>query len=319
MRRFAALLLILLVCPIEACLASEKFSAGKNSEYLGDYRRIPGIAQDDIRAIEALKQTGVRFKYGVVQSGEAFKNRNGSIGGFSVLLCEALSRMFGIPFDIEFYEKDSLLEALDGGLVDFSGEFASTDLDGQRYYMTGPIYERTIKVFTNRNSPSLRVQAEERQLVCAFIEGSAIADRVEEASSLLMEKVFVDSHVDAAEMLRTGSIDAFFDEAPAVFNFETYNFIKTEDYFPLLYSPVSIATANPDYEPVIRAIQNYLENGGAGYLAILYSDGNTSYLRHKFFVTLSSEERAYIRALNETGNSILIAAESDNYPVSFYN
>jgi PAS domain S-box-containing protein len=104
-----------------------------------------------------------------------------------------------------------------------------------------------------------------------------------------------------------------------MFYFERHEFIAIEDYFPLIYSPVSMASANPDLLPIIRVMQAYLENGGKEHLARLYSEGSEVYLRHKLAVNLNAEESAYFDRLKRKGGEVKIAAESDNYPISFYN
>jgi PAS domain S-box-containing protein len=129
----------------------------------------------------------------------------------------------------------------------------------------------------------------------------------------------VPDHAAAAEGLRLNTIDAFFDFAPGMVYFERYEFVAMEDYFPLIYSPVSMVAANSDLLPIIKVMQRYLENGGKEYLARLYSEGSRAYLRHKLVVNLNAEERAYFDRLKSEGGEIKIVAESDNYPISFYN
>jgi PAS domain S-box-containing protein len=83
----------------------------------------------------------------------------------------------------------------------------------------------------------------------------------------------------------------------------------------VIYSPVSLATKNPDLRSVISIVQKTLYNGSPGYLSGLYKLGENEYRRHKLFMRLSEEEKAYIRE----HPIVSFAAEYENYPVSFYN
>ncbi|MDR2028572.1 MAG: transporter substrate-binding domain-containing protein [Treponema sp.] len=351
MRKIGILVFIGSLC---ACSFSGR-SPGINSGQIKDYRTIPGVKAEDVRAIEAMKEQGVSLTYGTLVSSEAFEDAADPVGGldggtddgtggpaggpvgdlvggipgaadddddregFSLLLCDMLSQMFGIPFEHRFYTWDTLVEALDAGTLDFTGELSATEENRQRYFMTDPIYDRTLKICTNRYAPELRRTAANRFLRFAVPEGAGIGTQIQQITDLPAEIVYVPDHAAAAEGLRLNTIDAFFDFAPGMVYFEQHEFVAMEDFFPLIYSPVSMATANPDLLPIIRVVQGYLENGGKDYLAQLYSEGNRAYLRHKLAVNLNAEERPYFDRLKREGGEIKIVAESDNYPISFYN
>ena len=297
----------------------QKFSAEENESYIGDYRTIPGVTQQDIEDIEALKAQYGSFTYGTMLCGEAFQFEDGSKGGFSIELCKMLTQMFGMEFRHQFYEWDALLNALANGEVDFSGELTATPERREIYFMTDAIYERTIKIFRLRNSEGLRAIAERRALRFAVLEGVVTGIQVRDASDLPIEIVYVSDYETAAEWIRTGEVDAFLEESPAVSYFEEYDFLQIEDYFPLVYSPVSMTTAQPEFAPIIRVMQHYLEHGGIHHLAQMYSKGNQTYLQNKLHNTFTEEEREFVRRHSSVGNEVPIAALADNYPISFYN
>ncbi|MDR3270103.1 MAG: transporter substrate-binding domain-containing protein [Peptococcaceae bacterium] len=326
MKKITLVLIALVSCLSFACpfvyAAGDRSlteSLNKNAEYVSDYRNIPGVTKADIQAIEQLQQDKKKFTYGTMMSGEAFLNRDGSRSGFSIVLCAMLQDMFDIPFEHQFYDWESLIAALNSGQVDFSGELRVTEDRKQRYYMTEGIYERTIKIFTNRYAPDVNVLAEIRPVRMGFLEGSAYRDEIARVARTDFETVYVSEYTTAAEMLRNQEIDAFIDAAPAVFNFEKYDFIRTEDFFPLLYFPISISTANPEYMPIIRVVQLYLESGGDYYLSGLYQEGHEEFLSHKLDMSLTDEERGYIETLKIKNDAVRITAEPNNYPISFYN
>ena len=309
--------------PRQSALASaDAREAAENALYISDYTTIPGVTQEDIDAVEALKARDLSFTYGTMYCDEAFELLDGTRGGFSVMLCAMLSDMFDIPFEHQFYDWGPLMQALNSGHVDFSGELTATPERQEVYAMTNAIYERTIKIFTRKNVPPLRVTATERPLRFAFLEGTVTGEQVRKKSPdwpIIIS--YVSDYETAAEQIRTGEIDAFFEESPAVFYFgeDRYDFIHIEDFFPLIYSPVSMTTANQDLAPIIRVMDKYLAAGGVNYLAQLYAQGSADYLRHTLMNILTDEERQYIERHRQSGIPIFVAMESDNYPVSFYN
>jgi hypothetical protein len=68
------------------------------------FRDIPGITQEEISAIEALKKKYDSFVYGLEPTVDAFIGADGETRGYAVLFCEWLSRIFVIPFRPAFYE-----------------------------------------------------------------------------------------------------------------------------------------------------------------------------------------------------------------------
>ena len=326
MKKFSMLLFaILLSLLIQFTTVSGVFASGisydpsANARYISDYRNIPGVSEEDIEAIEALKKSGVRLTYGTMRSGEAFDLFDGSKGGFAMMFCDLMSRMFGIPFDHQFYEWDELRECIESGDLDFSGELTSTQKRLEHYYMSEAFYERTIKIFTHRDSGSIRDMAEQRTLRFAVLDGVITGDQVLQITDFPIVLSKVENYEEAASKLLKREIDAFLEESSAVSFFEEYGFIKIEDYFPLIYSPVSLATANPENAPIINVFQKYLENGGIQYLAELYSIGQQEYLKNKIYCSFSPEERSFVDFYIRNDVPIPIVVETDNYPISFYN
>ena len=321
MRKISAyvLVLLILVVSLSACSSKKTSDVDNNKLYLSDYRNIPGVSQEDIDAIEALKASGVTLYYGTMLCGEAFKLQDGTYGGFSIKLCEMLTEMFGIQFNHRFYEWENLITALDNGELDFSGELTATPERKERYFMTDAINERTIKIFTNREAPAMRDTAAERPLRLAVLEGVITGLQVQNVIGLPSEIIYISDYETAAAMLKNNTIDAFLEEAPAIFYFEEYNFLNIDDFFPMIYSPVSMTTSKPELAPIINVVQKYLENDGINHLAALYSSGNQEYMQHKLFSGFTNEELKYIDEHIKLGEPIRIVAETDNYPVSFYN
>ncbi|MCL1796546.1 MAG: ATP-binding protein, partial [Clostridia bacterium] len=123
----------------------------------------------------------------------------------------------------------------------------------------------------------------------------------------------------AYSMLKSGEIDAFFDDGPAEAAFDIYGDVAAENFFPLIYGQVSLTTQNPALEPVISIVQKALKSGSAYNLTKMYNKGQQDYLKHKLFLQLTPEEIDYVRAHSDLKNAVPVAVEYDNYPTCFYN
>ncbi len=154
-----------------------------------------------------------------------------------------------------------------------------------------------------------------RRLRCCFLEGTTTINEVTSRLQGGYIITLVDSFGDAYDALKKGEVDAFFDESPTEAVFDVYDDIIAEDFLPVIYSPVSLSTKNPDFQPVISIVQKALHNGCIDQLIGLYKQGENEYHRHKLFMRLTEEEKKYIR----NHPVVSIAAEYDNYPISFYN
>jgi signal transduction histidine kinase/CheY-like chemotaxis protein/ABC-type amino acid transport substrate-binding protein len=307
------------ICLAVACSEHPVAPVDDNSNYLRDYRAIPGVTKEEIQAVEALKANHKRFTCGLIFSEDAFENREGEGGGIAIKLCLILSEMFGIPFDYEFYKWESLLPALENGEVDFSANLAATPERLRRYFMTGTIYYRTLKIFTNRLAPDYQRIAETRPLRVAFLRGAATAGQFTKAAPWPLEAVYVDNYPQVSALLADKEIDAFVGESPASYHFAGHEFIKGDDFFPLIFSPLTLSTANAEYAPIINVVQKYLQNGGSEYIARIYASHRRDFIRAHLHEKLSPEEKSYLAARKSEGQPVRVAMDPDSYPISFYN
>ena len=278
------------------------------------YKDVPGITDDEIRAIEKLKEQVKFFNYGTMLGTESFKDSENNAKGFSALFCEWLSNLFGIPFVPGFYEWDSLIAGLESHEIAFTGELTANEERRKIYYMTDPIALRSIKTFRLEGGPSLEYIAKERPLRYAFLEGTTTIEQVK-ANSEDFEIFLVNSHENAYNMLKQKKVDAFFEEGAAEAVFDTYGDVITEDFLPLIYAEVSLATQTESLKPIISVVQKILRDGGIEHLSKLYNLGSQEYVKYKLFMKFSEEEREYIRK----NSAIPFVAQRDEYPISFYN
>ncbi|MCL2009474.1 MAG: transporter substrate-binding domain-containing protein [Synergistaceae bacterium] len=283
------------------------------------YRDIPGVTEDEINAIEALRERTGHFVFGKLPGTEAFRGTNGGMGGFSALLCEWLTELFGIPFILELHTWDNLLAGLASGEIDFAGDLTANEERRKIYYMTDAIAERMVYIFRIADSAPLTEIAASRPPRYAFLEGATTIKDVTSAlgADASYELLLVHNLDHAYSMLKSGEADAFFTENSAIAAFDVYGDVTGKHFFPpLLISPVSMSTQNPELEPIINLVQKALQNSSVvSYLADMYSRGNSEYTQHTLFMRLTEEERAYIR-----DNPVIpYVTQYNNYPMSFYN
>ena len=283
------------------------------------YRDIPTVTAEEIDAIESIRSRRDSFVYAMNYSTETFLDNNGNIGGFTALFCEWLSGLFDIPFVPEIAEWEDLVAGLGSLAIDFSGELTSTEERLKTYFMTSTIVERPIKFMRITGSDSLSSQGRTRPLCYAFLDGTTAYDLVRPYLPGNSEAMFVGDYDAAYRALKNGDIAAFFEDGPAEAAFDSYGDVSAEDFFPLIYSPVSLSTRNSELAPFISVVQKVLDLGGLYYLTELYNRGYADYLRHRLAIQLTPEEIEYISSHNTPKTAVKIAAEYDNYPASFYN
>ena len=287
----------------------------EGSRAFSSYHDIPGVTKDEITAIEEIrKQTG-ELIFGMLSSTEAFLNTEGEIRGYSALFCEWLTDLFDIKFTVNHYSWFGLLDGLRSGEVSFTGELTANDERRKTYFMTGTIAQRFLKYFRIEGSMPIAEIAQTRLPRYILQEKTTIATDVLYYRSGKFEPVFIHEYDEAYNLLKTGAADTLITEGVQEAYWNTHGDIIVTDFFPLIYSPVSLSTQNPKLEPIISVVQKALDNGITNHLTELYELGHREYLKHKLYSRFSSDELAYIK----NNPVIQLGAEYDNYPNSYYN
>jgi signal transduction histidine kinase len=279
------------------------------------FRDIPGVTDEEIAAVEALKNEFASFAYWMPPSTEAFINEAGVIQGFSALLCQWLTEVFGMPFVLSLFEWPELLDRLEDGAADFTGEMRATDERRKTYFMTNAIAERVLKRYRLADIPPLEETAKKRPLRYAWIEGSA-STVLDYLAPDTYEMRYVGHINQVPGLLRSGELDVFIHSNAGEANFIECDDIVADYLLPVIHSPVSLATRKAKLAPVISVVQKALQVDGArAYLAELYKAGFADYRRHLLLRHLTAEERAYI----QNYPVVKYIAENNRYPVSFYD
>ncbi|MDR2965796.1 MAG: transporter substrate-binding domain-containing protein, partial [Treponema sp.] len=316
---YASLFIIFLLIVFLGCERSLKEESVLLFENIS-FRNIPGVTEEEIKAIEELQRQNKSFTYAMAVSTEAYVNENGETSGFSVLFCEWLTDLFGIDFNVQIIDLQRLLELLLSEVegIDFWGDFKATEERERIFYMTDPIAMRWLKSIRIKDSKPLGEIEKSRPLRYAFLQYNVAIDEVAaviDPGSYEATLLSVAEFDDVYQLLKNGDIDAFIIVNPAEASFDSYDDIIIEDFKPLIFSAVSMTAKNPELEPVISIVNKAIKNGNKNYLAQLYNIGYKEYLASRLVLQLSEEEREYIK----NRDPIKMGVQSYTYPMCFYN
>jgi len=315
------LLIIILTALASGCINGTNGVSGEADITVSPFvtfRDVPGITEKEIADIERLQseRAGNPFNYGMSLMTESFIKVNGELGGYAVYVCDWLTGLFGIEFKLQIIDSADMHPKLRSFEIDFSGSIMQTEESMQAYIMTDTIAERKFSMIRFADSPSIRDIARERPIRYAFMlntpfEGAVAA--VTEPDTY--EVTWINHSAEAYNLLRNGQVDAYITASTTAAVFTEYDDLVIEDFLPLVFNAVSIATANPELESVISVITKAQRNGAMSYLSNLYSEGYQEFRQHQMNAWLTEEEREYIR-----NNPVVpISSFNSNYPLCFFD
>ena len=308
-------LILLMVASLLSCTAK----APVELPPLDNFRQVPGITDDEIAAVESLQGRYNSFVFAMMPPNtELFYDENGVLSGCSALLCEWLTQLFGIDFIPAFYDWPDTLDGLADYSIDFTGELTATPERREFLYMTDSIGERTIKIIRYAGSKMVSESTIDDPVRCCFIAGTTAYACVAPYVSNI-DVVFADSLEEVKALFAADQIDAFVVDGTAEASFDTDTGIIAEDFAPMIYSPVSLTTQNPELIPIINVVQKILDSDYNHLFSDMYKQGYNDYLRRKLSLHLTPAEKAYIAAKISQNQAIPYIAKYDNYPTSFFN
>jgi signal transduction histidine kinase/FixJ family two-component response regulator/HPt (histidine-containing phosphotransfer) domain-containing protein len=285
------------------------------------YKEIPGVSPEEIAAIENFRIRGRSFVYGAGSSAECFNGRDG-LGGYAVLFCQWLSDLFGVTFTPAMYNWGDLIDGLNSGEIDFTGELSAAPEQQKKYFMTGPIAERTITMTRVKDAPEPAAITPGRLPRLGFLKDSVIYTLFLPKAPYAFDPVYVNNSREAYQMLRENRLDAFISdghEGGAVNSGD----LVVEEVLPFIYSSVSLTTSDAELEPFITVVQKYLDQGALyHHLMKLYYQGSNEYRTYRFHSSLTDDELAYVTAHDGSRGPLKpvpLTMEQSNYPVAFYN
>ena len=281
------------------------------------YHEIPGVSKEEKETIEAIIRKRRSFIFAMPLSSECFYREDGSIGGFAALFCERLEEFFGIPFELQIRDQETLKAGLNSHEISFSSALPNTL--SEEYFMIDVVAERTINFVSLKGKQNLAVIAEERPLNYAFLEYSDIANRVKPFIQLPFHGILIKDFETAKQMLQSGEIDGFFDDNTITALFDEKCGFIVEPFSPVLHNPVTFATKDSSLRPLISMFRKYLNVDGQMPIREIYIEGKKDYLKHKLLLQLTEEERSFLTERQNSGVPISVLMNYDNYPISFYN
>jgi len=309
------IIFLILIIPLFSCTQTSNYLSSKTLKF-HSFKDVPGITKAEIEGIELLQLKYSHLIYGMPLSVEAFENNHGEVRGFSALLCEWMSELFGIPFRPRLYEWLPLLHGLETEEISFTGELTANDERLLKYHMTTDIASRPLKYFRLANSRSIEEITKERNLKCGFIEGTATIHTVTPELLQNAYEVVIISDVSLVyDALKSGKIDVFYYSGTIEINFIENTDVIAHDFYPLIYRPVSLTTQTDSLKPIITVMEKILENGGLRYLTEMYNKGEHEYLVFKLQTQLTTEEQEYIK----NNHIIPIGIDPGSYPESFFD
>ncbi|MDR2942852.1 MAG: PAS domain-containing protein [Treponema sp.] len=297
--------------------ACEKTSKEQSDLAIEDitFRDIPGITESEIEAIEHLQKKYGFLTYGVNLTTEAYPGKDGEIEGYAVMFCEWLSGLFRMQFKPVYYEWGGLLNGLESGDIDFTGEIMSTPENLAGYYMSRPTINRSIKSYRIKGSIPIEGILRSRQPRFAFLKGAVVSDDINKNTGYDFEIITVYSHKEAYKLLDSGKVDAFFglDTADGFFN--AYSNVAGEMFFPMIFRASCLATQKEELKPIISVLEKIMDARTLEYLTSLQKKGWQEYMENRMYTLLTEEEHSYIK----NHPVIPVGAEFSNYPVTFWN
>ena len=312
------LLSLIFLIPVTSCTSLDESDLFTNKS-VNTYKDTPKITKEEIAAIESLKNSREHFIYGQTFGTEAFILQDGTYAGFAARLCAFLSSFFDIEFVLKLHDREALTRGVDTKIIDFTGSFSKLEEPARVYYMTDPIANRTKKIFalTNKNIAAVN---NINGLRIGFLGSTSEADHIKRYYPHVKFHVApVDSCESVVDMLRSDEIDAFVSDGHIEPILDKYEFIHSKNIFPLIYTPLSLATANADLQPIITVFNKYIAAGGSDILSEMYKEGEEDYAKHTLQNSLTEEEIAYLNNLAANSKIIKGLIGRDNYPISFFN
>ena len=285
---------------------------------INSYQDVPGVTQEEIEAIAELRSTmnaqGRSFSYAMIYSNEALYGEDGEVLGFAAILSEWLTEFFDIPFTPVIVEwGDELLNRLEDGSIDFTGQLAFSPEREKFLAMTDPISMRSLDYAVLAGAPDIHELGHLPRFILneRGTSGDLLADsgHFEDFQRILIKNV-----IDVGSLLMSGEADAFFG-GETKFLASYFPEIEIRQLYPPVFRNASFSAQNPDLYPIVSVVQRFLENGGLSTLGAFYAQGMIDLDRNLLLNSLTQYERDFI----DTNPIIHVGVDHFSYPISFYN
>ncbi|MCL2070076.1 MAG: ATP-binding protein [Treponema sp.] len=308
---FCALMLI----SLPACSKASEPAASRSRPDLPiwqlSFRDIPGISAEEILAIEELQRQGFTYTVSVPYSTELFIDENGEASGYTALLCQWLSELFELSFEPKIEPLGLIAQTLSAGESAFALQVITEERQ-LNFFLSDPIAMRSIRIMRLKDSQSISAITQSRMPRYVFLEGAMAIGLF---AGTPEPGLIADDYEAVYRILLNAEADAFVGNSTMEVAFDSFGGVVTEDFFPLTFIPVTLATGNQNLKPIISVVTKALQSGAYSHLTELYRQGYQEYRRQRFLMLLTEEEREYIR-----DNPVIpFATQYQSYPISFFN
>ena len=202
--------IILFIVLLSVLSCKDQSDYYENPENISDFRDIPGITNEEILAIESLKEKHDHFLYGMIYSTEAFTYDDDTIGGYSAIFCDYLTKVFGIKFIPKIEGSFELIKKLDSGEIHFSGNMMPNESRLLKYYMTDTIAERQFIIVRLADTPHPYDITPERKVKYLISKNTPVKEAIDTVTdSETFEVIYINDTSEAYEVLKKGTADAY--------------------------------------------------------------------------------------------------------------
>ena len=321
MKRVSALVLLLcLLIPLAVLPAASSGApaaeAGGWRPSVGDieyYTDIPGVTDEEISAIEALKKRRATFTYGRYWESQSQED---AYEDFTTDFFALLAQLFGVEFVPKIYgNRLQLMAELNARLTDFT-----CDLPAQAVYgITDPLAFHNQYVYALADT-KLTAEADLNATRIGYFEGSDSIEVIRgHYPGLVFEAVPVTDILSAQKKLLDGDIDLLITDRNLSAFLKGNSLIRSPQLLQLAYIPIAFASSTPELYPIVSVVDKYLNAGAADQLQERYMQREGERVRTMLEESLTDAERAYLDGLAARGGTVRIGFDHDNYPISFYN
>ena len=316
MRRIASITLVFILFTglMTGCNAPVELNQNGGSIF-SSYRDIPSVTEDEISIIENLIALNDTFIFGMPPSNEAYLDTYGEMQGIAVLFSRWMSQLFGASFNVEIFSSEDFFTGFNNKEIDFTIFLTPTDQRRQIYSMLDLDIHRPVMYYRLRGSEPLSEIRRTRLPVYALVENSPTANDILGKAINDFDYVLIPESIYAYELLKSGKVDAFVSTASAEAVFAQFEEVISEYYLPQMHTMIALSTANPALEPFLSIVSKAMDFGVSSYFEQMYKTSRQDYLRYRFLLHLTPEERNYI--LNNP--VVKMGALHYNYPIDFFN
>ncbi|MDR0565396.1 MAG: transporter substrate-binding domain-containing protein, partial [Azoarcus sp.] len=252
-----------------------------------------------------------------------FYQKDGTLDGYTVMILDWLSQVFGITFQLKTYSWKDLWEGIRNGEIDLTSDFAPVGINSQEFLMSRPFRERPIKFAMRTSDAPFSEKTWHGPLRVAFMRDSVARAQalpyLQKQYGDNLKVMLLDDIEDADDLLLQNKFDMFIADNTVVNTFLGRPNITIMLFQPLLHKRVHLITSKPELAPIIIAFNRIFSSNALPYIHDEYRRGELRFFHKVFIDSLDENELKYYEKHIRTNIPIPIGASPTNYPIEFYS